>query len=435
MSSRAAAARGRTAGFVLVGVVMMVLALTIIGLSLYSLSGYESQFLGRSLSDRQALYSASGGVELAKAFLATPMGSPPEHRLSNVSGIVGREGIVSALAWQDSPPDSTGLVDWSQPVHIRVGVSVNGALRTVEGLYTGAQQKSPYHCVFATPGTITTSVEPNNRPLALVGTVWQTIRDEQEDTRWRAALDDSSRVTYWDDPAPSPAVADYFAANPANAEPVKFFPDAPESANFVLTLDARSGPGEVRRFSAYTDSNTASTSYLPFYDVFSQRNTIVRVAGTAVWLLPGGAHFEGEFRVELAPGASSGVLVMVVGPNGRVTGHSEVGPWFDKGIQVVPAGAVLPRVFLVSSGTARIRDNIVTQNLYAQSVSVFADRIEFQGPPFQVPRRNMWLEYREEMRSLANLLRSRGVLPGTLGIPSRQFTLQPGSWTESPGLQ
>ena len=49
---------GEASGFVLVGVVMIALALTILGLSLFSLSGYESQFLDRS----------SGGVVVTARF-------------------------------------------------------------------------------------------------------------------------------------------------------------------------------------------------------------------------------------------------------------------------------------------------------------------------------------------------------------------------------
>ncbi len=51
-------------GFVLVAVVMFVLALTILGFSLYGLSSYEGQFLSRSLATQQSLYRAEGGQEL-----------------------------------------------------------------------------------------------------------------------------------------------------------------------------------------------------------------------------------------------------------------------------------------------------------------------------------------------------------------------------------
>ncbi len=98
MSARAAAERG----FVLIGVVVMVLALTIIGISLYSLSGYEVQFFGRSYDERRATYAASGGVELVKMLVTSPIGNPATARLSSAGLAVGREGVTSAIAFMRS---------------------------------------------------------------------------------------------------------------------------------------------------------------------------------------------------------------------------------------------------------------------------------------------------------------------------------------------
>src|SRR6266487_6565136 len=61
---------GGERGFVLVGVVMLVLALTILGLSLFSLSSFESQFLGRSLDGACAFHAANGGLDRARFALA-----------------------------------------------------------------------------------------------------------------------------------------------------------------------------------------------------------------------------------------------------------------------------------------------------------------------------------------------------------------------------
>ena len=52
------------------GVVMFVLALTILGISLFGLSSYEAQFFGTSSDGSQAFYSAVGGIERAKFVLA-----------------------------------------------------------------------------------------------------------------------------------------------------------------------------------------------------------------------------------------------------------------------------------------------------------------------------------------------------------------------------
>ncbi len=439
MSGLPAGAPGhaRERGFVLVGVVMMVLALTIIGLSLYSLSGYESQFFSRTLFDRQAAYSASGGIELAKALISTPLGSPPDYRLSNVSRAVGREGVISALAWQDGPPaDSTGLVDWDAPVHLRVAARVNGVVRTTEGTFEGSQQKNPYHYVFTCPGTITTQVEQNNRPLALVGKVWQTIRDEDEDKRWTAALDSQSDISFESGDAPHPASAAFIAAHAPGDTATKRYPDTSDSS-LVLTMDARLAPNQVRFFAPHVDSLTLTKPNLAYFDVYTQRNTYIQVAGTAVWVVPRGVRFENEFTVRLVPGASSGTLVLVVGPNERWAGSEQVGPWFEKGIQItqVTLGSALPNVFVVTHGTARIHDEIQTQDIYARRISVFAENIDFQGPGYNMPRDNMWLQYDNSMESLATTLKALGALPGTTGMAAGTWTLRSGSWTSSPGLQ
>ncbi len=57
-------------GFVLVGVVMFVLALTILGLSVFSLSSYEAQFLRHSHDEVQAFNDAMGGLDRAAYALA-----------------------------------------------------------------------------------------------------------------------------------------------------------------------------------------------------------------------------------------------------------------------------------------------------------------------------------------------------------------------------
>lgn len=426
-------------GFVLVGVVMMVLALTIIGLSLYSLSGYESQFFGRSLFDRQALYAASGGVELAKAMLATPLGSPPEHRLSNVARAIGREGIVSALAWQENPSDSSGPIDWSRTVHVRVGVDVHGVRRTVEAEFTGGVQTSPYEHLFTCPGAIV-NVNPtpwNNRPTILVGKVWQTVTTSS-DTAWTESLDDDSRVMILPDEAPAPASAAFITARgPGDLAPISW---GQGPATTYLDMDAGSDTGARFFHSAPDESTTHHASMSPYFDFFSQRRVIVRVRGTAIWLVPRGTQIEGEFIVRRLAGATTGTLVMVVGPNERyvypapftVPGEDnrQYGPIFENGVRLENTS-----MFLVSHGIARIHRGYPGDELVANGISVFAQGIEFEGPEYVDPRKDMRLEYPAWLEPVARSLTSRGLLPGATGIASGEWTLRAGTWTTSPGLQ
>src|SRR5882762_4373424 len=110
--TRSGAAPSAGKGFVLVGVVMFVLALTILGISLFGLSTYEAQFYGESSNALQAFYSAAGGIERAKFVLVSQ--KTLESVTDNLTQPGGVEGVVYARAWfTDDPQDSTGPIDLS----------------------------------------------------------------------------------------------------------------------------------------------------------------------------------------------------------------------------------------------------------------------------------------------------------------------------------
>ena len=119
-------------GFVLVGVVMFVLALTILGLSLFALSSYEAQFQTSSYLSGQAFNVAQSGVEHVKFVLAH------KKRLQDVRTSLYPNGVVYARARclnGEFVPDSVGKVedlpDGAQ-LEIRVLANLNGERRMVE---------------------------------------------------------------------------------------------------------------------------------------------------------------------------------------------------------------------------------------------------------------------------------------------------------------
>ncbi len=164
-------------GFVLIGVVIIVLALTILGLSLFSLSGFEGQFLGQRLGQAQALYSAQSGTEMVKAVLGTT-----PFRLSDAHLAEGRYGIVRAVAKQQKfNPfthtlywDSTGTVDPdpSRPVWVTVVADQGTSRRWIEGRYTPGRRRDYYKRLFTTPGSIDVAVWSDLAP------------NERDDTTW-----------------------------------------------------------------------------------------------------------------------------------------------------------------------------------------------------------------------------------------------------------
>ena len=192
--------RPREAGFVLIGVIIFVLALTIIGISLFSLSSYEAQFLQRSLDGEQAFQSAVGGIERARFALCAT------SRLDAVSAAPGRENVIAATAFQVRGSDSisTGPVEWvanqtGPPARDRPGerpgAHDHGALHAAGG------RPNYYRQLVTTSGrhrrwTRWASADPTCRTgptVDLGGTVWEgTVASPADTLVWTARLRDWS---------------------------------------------------------------------------------------------------------------------------------------------------------------------------------------------------------------------------------------------------
>jgi hypothetical protein len=423
-------------GFVLVGVVMMVLALTIIGVSLYSLSSYESQFFGRSRFERQALYAASGGVELVKVLVTTPLGSPPTARLSSASlaagRVIGRDTLVSAVAWQDSPIDSTGPFNWSKEVHVRVRASVNGAARTVNASFIPHQPDLPYWRLFtaASPMTLVSSLQR----LQASGGAWQPVQNAS-DSAWIGGLHAGSQISLTPTAPPVAAVSSYItdhypAPSSADSAWISYNGVPPAYGIITLTMDAGSASAS-RFFRSRSDQWTVSQSYLPIFSYFTDANTHIFVRGTAVWILPKGIYSIGEFQVERLVAGEPANLVIVAGPNGVPVPNPLAGAWFAKGIWI-PSNNV--NVFVVSSGSVLISDaSISLANIEARHLSVFGQSIVLSGPA--VGTHTLRLEYAPDQKPVATDLYSRGLLPPISGMTMQALARIPGSWTSSPGMQ
>ncbi len=126
-------------GFLLVGVAMFVLALTILGVSLFSLSGFEAQFLGQSMRRSQAFYDALGGIDRSLRVLS-------ETNDMNAVAANLPPGIIYARAWQG---DDSTAVNWQDTTAIRVrvvaerGVAPEIERRMLEGIYRHAATRRP----------------------------------------------------------------------------------------------------------------------------------------------------------------------------------------------------------------------------------------------------------------------------------------------------
>lgn len=423
-------------GFVLVGVVMMVLALTIIGVSLYSLSSYEAQFFGRSRFERQALYAASGGVELVKVLLVTPIGFPPELRLSNASRatgrVIGRDTLLRAVAWQDGPLDSTGPIISNKPVHIRVSASVNGATRTVIASFTPNQPDLPYWRLFTSSSPIL--LVPSLARLQASGGAWHPAPNAS-DSAWIGGLHAGSQIALTPSAPPTAGIATFITDHyPPVGSPdtaaVSYNGIPPLYGTVTLTMDAGSATAS-RFFRSRSDQWTVSQWLLPIFSYFSDANTHVLVRGTAVWILPKGVYSIGEFVVDRLIAGEAANLIIVAGPNGVPIPNPLAGAWFVKGIST-PSNNV--NVFVVSSGSVLISDaSLSNVNIEARRLSVLGQSLVLSGPA--VGTHTLRFEYPPDLKLIATGLYSSGLLPPISGTTMQAFQSVPGSWTAYPGLQ
>jgi hypothetical protein len=426
-------ASGRERGFVLVGVVMFVLALTIIGMSLYGLSGYEAGFLQDSVDREQALHRAAGGQEVVKSLLAAP-----PYSLQAAKAAQGHAGIVYANAWQveSGTLDSTGTLDWDQPVHVRVTAQVRGITRTVEGRFRPSQRRDPYEHLIASTAwlrynPLTPGPDSRAGSTSFLGRVWQV---PPSDSLWRASVTwiSGGPITYAT--SPTPDRAGFLADKLPLAGP----PDAYLTANpskHVLRLFAVGGgpPSAIFSTPASVPFGPTFAQKLASFDFFVRPQLDIEVRDVAVLIAPRGLFFEQKVFVKSAGGATP-TLIVVTGPNERYTEFEDnrnVGIWFFGGLEVEDD----VDVFLVSDGEVRIEHfNEPEEPSRATHLTVFAGGVYLMGPKTGAPGAPR-MDLRHDPADAAFLarirdLQSRGLLPAAGGTPASTFSMIPGSWRE-----
>ncbi len=423
-------------GFVLVGVVIFVLALTIIGLSLFSVSSYETQFLQRSMDSEQAYHAAMGGLERAKFVLAAT------SRLERVGQGLPVENVVSAEAIQGAA--SAGDVHWTphEPITLRVTALVHDARRTVEARFVPELSRSPYTYLFSVSGHVAVDAAwpPGAGALdrrftnGLFGSVWEA--GTPVDTSWAAPL----TTILAQPPAPGirtapltcPDLSAYFAAHFADAERVE-------------PIQHGANPPEYRLWSSQANASwyrlRDDDSYVPFPYVAGEPAPEFHVQGLAVLEFPHGVRFEPLFRVTGTGGGINDVLVVVAG---RI-GTAPVGDEDDERMGFRAFGGIQVddnvTLIIVSDGNVYLQhgNNPSQVDSRVADLTVYAANLRLTGPQRPPaagePQRSMTLGHTgviEVAGGGLQRLAADGALPGVNSIVDHQFAFVPGTW-RSPG--
>lgn len=398
-------------GFVLIGVVIMVLALTILGLSLFSLSSYEAQFLNRSVDEAQTFQYAQGGLDRARLALSTV------GRLESVQDNLP-PGVTFTEAWQLQGTDSlnSGPVEWGgHPVRIRVIAATGGIPLMVEGMFQAEEVENNYTRLITAARSFIVKRDfqgdDRDRTIDLDGKVWHS-----------ASIDTNS----W-----TPHVYDYVRGVKRTPQPA-----IPEVASFVATRWPL-----AQELPAYMDPNSETFSLVGnetdvtyykwphvdaagIFSLFYMGHLTIEVAGHVVLLFERGFKIEGSVTVQ-KPGGYSGQssLVIVAPPNGVELHHPGAGVWFWGGLQ-----STVPLV-LVSNGAVHLEQvSSYNQSWTVQNVSVFADSVHMTGP---IPGKMWTLKYTPAMDATITWLSAHGALPNSIGAGNGLYTLIPGTWRES----
>lgn len=409
-------------GFVIVGVVMFVLALTILGLSLFSLSSFEAQFMARSMHEARALHNAIGGLERVK------------HALAGVDSLQAAklcedDGLIYANARPVLGPatygDSIGPVPWSgnTVVELRCTGASGGVERTVVAQYDPNRGGEIYeNLIVSSTGVTVTQYHPAHGYDAaantyLRGSIWQTSGDISY-AGIVAEITEPPTVS----PAPTPNAASYLS-DPAwtpSVPPVDF--SNLDQPKIIL--------------------NAAGSDYMHFwappgfpgvdgYAWYNNKDTDIEISGTAVLMFSGGAYSNGNVRVIATPGPPRDRLIIVATQDAAGRGLEFHGGMHSPDVSVI----------LVSDGRVSLRhvDDFPNPGAFLW-LSVFANGVRLlapdgiENPPgsgkFPLMLLNHTAPYSPPDDVILDDLISWGILPGLSGAASTDFVLIPGTWRE-----
>jgi hypothetical protein len=412
-------------GFILVGVVTFMLALTILGLSLFALSSYEAQFFVASATREQSLQNSESGMELVKALI-----SAPGARLENAHRAEGQMGITHAFAYQwrsplDTDTTSAGPINWDSTLVIVVAARSGGVERTLQARFIPSVLENPYQRLLTAGQGVAVDTRNSTSPYAMRvrGRVWQPVTTNA-DTAWTDNVD-------WrlgrpiERGAPPAPLADVFVADmlPGAVRPDD---DLDDHDNYRITFRGSESSPKFFRSPPSPHHGEDDHEY-DDYTFYVDADLDIHVKGVAVWVVPAGVCFRSEVTVDAVDDGVPSTLVIVAEPNGRDPGNPDRGIWFKGGLEVNDD----VKVYLVSSGDIEVvHYNDEDHNHDALTVSIVAGgRIRIGGADSS---HSFDLGYdATSMDALAEELLALGALPQVAGGSGANFLIARNSWLET----
>jgi len=407
------AARGHS-GFILPGVVMFILVLTIIGLSLFALSSYEAQFFYTSLHDTQLFYDASGAIDRARFVLGAT------KKLESVGANLG-PGIEYAVARQGA--DSIGGWDDNSPIMIRVLATKTDASGKIHRRFQEAlfdpNTVEMYDKLFSMSSTERglRFMDDDNSALQsiLKGTWWQTYAGEHLPDDWRGDVYDVNLESVikeevgppWP-PVPAPQVQTFLNQNTGN------YKTPPEPTPNHYVLDASGAPDRLKFFST---ANLNLTGQLP---VFS-------VTGIAVWMFSQRLETNKMLTVS---GTANDMLVLVVHGTASEDSIAALTLWGGIDSPNVPVILVSDhRIYIQNQPDGDFDTTVNWLSLYAPSAWIWGPKQISSHKPETWKLLRYTHGFSASAEANLETLFARRALPNVTG-PRNALSFRPGSWRE-----
>lgn len=442
-------------GFVLVGVVMFILVLTILGLSLFSLTGYEAQFMQHSMDNADSFQAAAGGLDRARFALAK------QGYLENVKDNLPLDGVVYAVARRGA--DSTGRINWSDPsapdIMIRVKAVKNGQTHFLEAMFDPSRAPSLYKRLFSLSAT----GSPDSSNLRVIR--YDPAETPGDETNFwgtwlygecRQNVDDipgwifpfggnppqSATLTVSKGGVPTPDVNGFLNEHWATAAEVNY-PNGPKN----FDLNALSFPDSIGFFRSTWAGGDWSFDFQFQDHHWNNWDPEVTVHGTAIWMFDHGMRAEGTIKVS-GSGHANDLLVLVAKPGSDPGGFDEdaAGNYHrslkDTGIALLGSINSNIPVILVSSGGVLLEnrdlglgdndDDKAATNV--NCLSVFAPYARVMGPDNDALYQPQTLSFRRNQTDpidpRIDRLSDLGLLPNTAAGLKGKLRFLAGSWRE-----
>jgi len=411
-------------GFVLPGVVMFVIVLTILGLSLFALSSYEAQFMNRTLDETQAFYLANGAIDRARYLLIST------RRLESVAANLGT-GVDSAIAIQDpyGTRKLTGVwTNSTDPILVRVTADKNGYRRSLEAQFDPnvlQQYDNLFDMSRTTKGLQVVDTLINYPPtepkrVVLRGVLWQTY----DGPTWHEDIFDLNDLSYSSDRDEL-----LFHHLPSDGYPLV---PAPQVAAFISQYFASGAPKAVSGSVGSVSLDAIAASPLDSVAFFrtsgathnTDPNPNIVVRGRAVWMFDSGFRADRTISVT---GSGSDMLILVArAPN--PADLTNPGIWLDGGIDSPNVPVIIvsdARVLIANQPSANFNTTVNWMSLYAWDAQI-------AGPKINSPSLLTFLHV-DTPGAEASLERlfQRRALPNVNG-PRNSLAYKPGTWRELP---